>query len=57
MNRIEILRQYIDNILFNMSDLEERRCKYVHLYGVAQSCALIAFDESNIFRWTCVINI
>ncbi|WP_297417882.1 HD domain-containing protein [Clostridium sp.] len=47
MNRIEILRQYIDNILLNMSDFEERRCAYVHLYGVAQSCALIALKRGE----------
>lgn len=45
MNRIEILRQYIDNMIFNMSDDEERRCAYVHLYGVAQYCALIALKR------------
>ncbi|PJI07286.1 MULTISPECIES: HD domain-containing protein [Clostridium] len=47
MNRIEILRQYIDNILLNMSDVKERRCAYVHLYGVAQSCALIALKRGE----------
>jgi HD superfamily phosphodiesterase len=47
MNRVEILRQYIDNMLLNMSDVEERRCAYVHLYGVAQSCALIALKRGE----------
>lgn len=47
MNRIEILRQYIDNMIFNMSDDEERRCAYVHLYGVAQYCALIALKRGE----------
>lgn len=42
MNRIEILRKHIDEILLDMKDIEERRCAYVHLYGVAQFCALIA---------------
>lgn len=42
MNRIEKLRGYIDKILLNMEDVEERRCAYVHLYGVAQCCAMIA---------------
>lgn len=42
MNRIEILRKYIDEILLNMTDVEERRCAYLHLYGVAQFCTLIA---------------
>lgn len=47
MNRIEVLRQYIDNILLNMSDAEERRCAYVHLYGVAQNCTLIALKRGQ----------
>jgi hypothetical protein len=42
MNRIEILRKYIDKTLLNMTDVEERRSAYLHLYGVAQFCALIA---------------
>ena len=42
MNRIEILREYIDVVLLNMTDVGERRAGYVHLYGVAQGCALIA---------------
>lgn len=42
MNRIEIVREKVDEILLNMKDAEERRCAYVHLYGVAQACALLA---------------
>lgn len=42
MNRIEIVREKVDEILLNMKDSEERRCAYVHLYGVAQACALLA---------------
>lgn len=42
MNRIEQVREVVDDILLHMSDAVERRCAYVHLYGVAQACALIA---------------
>ncbi len=42
MNRIETLREYIDTILLNMDNQNNRRCAYVHLYGVAQSAAVIA---------------
>ncbi|MBP3351470.1 MAG: HD domain-containing protein [Lachnospiraceae bacterium] len=42
MNRIELVRQQVDAILLAMSDAEERRCGYVHLYGVAQTCAFLA---------------
>ncbi|MFD3156379.1 HD domain-containing protein [Haloimpatiens sp. FM7330] len=47
MNRTEILRKYIDEILLNMTDVEERRCAYLHLYGVAQFCALIALKRGK----------
>lgn len=42
MNRIEKVREIVDEILLNMIDCEERRCAYLHLYGVSQSCAMIA---------------
>ena len=47
MNRIEILRKYIDEVLLNMTDVGERRHAYVHLYGVAQACALIALKRGE----------
>ena len=47
MDRIEILRKYIDGILVNMTDVEERRHAYVHLYGVAQVCALLALKRKE----------
>jgi HD superfamily phosphodiesterase len=46
-NRIERLRKYIDDILLNMKDTEERRCGYLHLYGVSQSCAMIALKRNQ----------
>lgn len=47
MNRIEKLREYIDKILLDMKDDEERRCAYIHLYGVAQCCAMIAIKRGE----------
>lgn len=47
MNRIEKVREYVDNILLNMSDAIERRCAYLHLYGVSQFCALIAIKRKE----------
>ena len=41
-NRIEKLRAFIDSIILDMEDSEERRCAYVHLYGVSLFCAIIA---------------
>lgn len=47
MNRIEILRKYIDEIILSMTDIQERRCAYLYLYGVAQLCALIALKRGE----------
>ena len=47
MNRIEVLREYIDEVLLKMADARERRNAYVHLYGVAQACALIALKRGQ----------
>jgi len=47
MDRIEKVREVVDEILLNMSDQEERRCAYLHLYGVAQACALLALKRKK----------
>jgi uncharacterized protein len=40
MDRVEKLREYVDEILLNKN--RPNRTAYVHLYGVAQFCAMIA---------------
>lgn len=47
VNRIERLRKYIDEILLNMKDAQERRCGYLHLYGVSQACTMIALKRNQ----------
>lgn len=47
MNRIEKVREVVDGILLSITDNEERRCAYVHLYGVAQASALIAWKRKE----------
>lgn len=47
MNRIEKVREYVDTVLLHMSDTTERRCGYLHLYGVSQACALIALKRGE----------
>lgn len=47
MSRIERIREYIDKILLNMKSTEERRCAYVHLYGVAQACAMLSMKRDE----------
>lgn len=49
LNRIEEVRAYVDDVLLHMTDTVERRCAYIHLYGVAQACAMIAQKrEENV---------
>jgi hypothetical protein len=47
MNRLEEVREYVDSVLLNMTDVVERRCGYLHLYGVSQACALIALKRNE----------
>ena len=47
MNRIEKVREVVDEILLNMTDCEERRCAYLHLYGVSQACAMLALRRKE----------
>ncbi len=47
MDRIETVRNIVDGILLNMKDDEERRCAYLHLYGVAQACAMLALKRNE----------
>lgn len=42
-DRLERLRQLVDEILPRQPDPEQRRCGYVHLYGVSLACELLAF--------------
>ena len=45
MDRTEKVREKVDEILLKMTDNEERRCAYLHLYGVSQACALLALKR------------
>ena len=42
MNRIEKIREVIDEILLKMTDKELQKEAYIHLYGVSQASALLA---------------
>lgn len=50
MNRIELVRKCVDTILLNITDSIERRCGYIHLYGVSQACAMIALKRNENFE-------
>lgn len=43
--RIDTLRKYVDEMLLRNSDDNDRRCGYVHLYGVGMAAALIAYKR------------
>lgn len=43
--RIDTLRTHVDEMLLQNENLEERRCGYVHLYGVGMAAALIALKR------------
>ena len=45
MDRLELVRKEIDEILLNQPDVELRRRGYVHLYGVAQNCSILAIKR------------
>lgn len=47
MDRIEKVRKIVDEILLHMTDAKERRCAYLHLYGVAQACAMLALKRNE----------
>ena len=42
MDRLERVRQIVDEIVREGPDKEESRCAFVHLYGVAATCVLLA---------------
>ena len=45
MDRLEKVRQIVDEIIRQQPDIEESRCGFVHLYGVASICALLALKR------------
>jgi len=45
MDRLETVRQVIDEILRQQPDIEERRAGFVHLYGVSAICVLLALKR------------
>lgn len=43
--RLESVRSVVDNMLLSMPDAEERRCAYLHLYGVSQTSSILAIKR------------
>jgi len=45
MERLELVRNEVNAILLNQPDLNVRINGYIHLYGVAQNCSLLAIKR------------
>ncbi len=45
MNRLELVRNEVDEILLCQPNLNMRKDGYIHLYGVAQNCTLLAIKR------------
>ena len=43
--RVDTIRAYVDRMLLENQDDVDRRCGYVHLYGVGQAAALLALKR------------
>lgn len=47
MNRIDTVREYMDGVLSRLPDADSRRYAYLHTYGVAQACAMLAMKREQ----------
>ena len=45
MNRLELVRVEIDTVLLNQENVNVRPEGYLHLYGVAQNCTMLAIKR------------
>lgn len=46
MDRIEKVRNIVDEVILSIADVEERKRAYIHIYGVSQACALLAMKRN-----------
>lgn len=46
VNKLDSVHAYVDSIFNTIEDTEEKRAAYIHSYGVAQCCALLAAKRS-----------
>jgi len=44
-NRIDCVREYVDNIFDGIGETENKHAAYIHSYGVSQCCALLALKR------------
>lgn len=46
MDRIETVKEYINNILLSLEEIQKISA-YIHLYGVSQNCAILAMARNE----------
>lgn len=54
MDRLEIVRQYVDNLLNNMTNSRKKRNGFIHLYGVCTFCTILA-KKRNLNVEICAV--
>lgn len=47
MERIKTVQEYIDNVISNLPEEIDKKNGYMHLYGVAQACSMLAFKRNQ----------
>lgn len=47
MNRVGTVKCYVDSILESIASIQERTAAFVHTYGVAECCVLIAIKRGQ----------
>lgn len=55
--RVDTIRVYVDRMLLENQDDLDRRCGYVHLYGVGQAAALLALKRGHNKKYAEIAHI
>ena len=56
-NRVESVREYVNNIFDRIENAENKRVAYIHSYGVSQCCALLAVKRGLDLEMAIVIGL
>ena len=56
-NRVERVREYVNNIFDRIENAEDKRAAYIHSYGVSQCCALLAIKRGLDLEMAMVIGL
>jgi HD superfamily phosphohydrolase YqeK len=56
-DRLNRVREYVNNIFDGMENADERRAAYIHSYGVSQCCALLAVKRGLDLELGAVIGL